>query len=148
MPSSVYEALKKERTLKEVSSWLNAWGITVHHQQKARAKRCHLELCLGVGMAIGENGSVSSQFQTVPVFYLSNDFLPRENHLQHDRKSSLEFIFRITLAFRVWLAVSTSHACLSTLQRLESPDGTLSLSTSCRRYQLNQTERRGSMDRP
>ena len=74
MPLSVYEALKKERTPKEVSSQLNAWGITVHPQQKARAKRCNLELCLGVDMVIGEYASVSSQFQSVPGFYRSNDF--------------------------------------------------------------------------
>lgn len=76
MSSSVYEALKKERTLKEVSLRLNAWGITVHHEQKVRAKRCHLELCLGVDMVIGEYVSVPSQFQRVPGFYLSDDFFP------------------------------------------------------------------------
>lgn len=148
MPSSVYEAFKKERTLTEVSSQLNAWGITVHHQQKARAKTCHLELCLGVDTVISKYASVSSQFQRMPGFYFSDDYFLWDNHLPHDRKSSLESVFRITLAFRVWLAVSTLRACLSSLQTLQSLGGTLSLSpTSCRRYQLNQSDRRGSLDR-
>lgn len=74
MPSPVCEVSSKERTLKEVSSWPDALGITVHHQQKARAKRSHLELCLGLDMVIGEYVSVSSEFQRVPGFSISDDF--------------------------------------------------------------------------
>lgn len=63
-----------DRELKEVSSWLNALGITVHHQPKARAKKSHLKLCLGLDMAVGEYVSVSSEFQRVPGFSISDDF--------------------------------------------------------------------------
>lgn len=106
MPSSVYEVSSKVRTLQEESNWLNALAIAVPHQ-KARVKRSHLEICLCLDMVIGESVSVSSESQRVPGFSVLDDIFFCErttSNVIETQGWNFYNIFRITSAFRVWLA--------------------------------------------